>query len=519
MKRILYPSLFFALIISALLLGSCGTENGDPFVQAKFNAWDNDLNKRVEAYFDATQSNPVNVTAGSPRVYIDFSNGLVQAYTSNPDNANMLDKITQKLTGSDIKWFGMGHGQIYPLNYNYSTTKLYNKVTDPNSFATDIMAPIEETVKEITKSNSDALLITDFEEYTTDGKEQFENFAKGYAIDWLSNGNSIDIFITNYEEKTKDKRKVSKHLFFVVFNYGPAKKLLGDINYALKERGYKYETFSLSTDFYTLSTEYGEEKKGGNYYDQKGQDIVGSMDDTKYVNGLAKSGKMYEFYAFRQPWKDIFANAKSLMEEGVPLPFTDFFRKLYLDASKDDVFQLKGLEVKVYDITDDFLFFSKTQEVKSHKPMLTKDANGNSILDPNQKDPIALGCYDTQGNILEAWIYKPNDKIILNEIFVLNSELYNNGFKDNKDKIELGTKFHGNFNGSQIMNPNGLYRVDIQIADCNPNFDKLNLFKWESTTVKGRYNESLAEAIRNTLDKVNPKGKVIYSYFIKAADI
>jgi hypothetical protein len=44
------------------------------------------------------------------------------------------------------------------------------------------------------------------------------------------------------------------------------------------------------------------------------------------------------------------------------------------------------------------------------------------------------------------------------------------------------------------------------------------MFKWESTTVKGKTNESLAEAIRNTLDKVNPKGKVIYSYFIKAAN-
>jgi hypothetical protein len=498
-----------------VIISSCGGPKGDPFDQSGFNAWDNTLNNRVEAYYDASQSQAGNQPAGPPKVYIDFSNGMIQAYKENPDNAAILEKITQKLTGSDIKWYGLGKGQIYPLDF--PTTQLFNKVTDPKSYATELMAPIQGAVKEITASAGDALLVTDFEEYTPDGKEQFENFAKGYATDWVSKGNSIDIFITNYQEKTKDRRTVDKHLYFIVFNYGSEKKLLGDINYALKDRGYKYETFSLSTDFYKLSNEYAAEKKGGNYYDKDGNDIISSLDANQYVNGLKKN-KNFEFYAFQQPWKDIYTNSKSLMEPGVPVPFNDFFRKLYLDASKDDVFQLKGLEVKVYDITDDFLFFVKSQEAKAHKPKLAKDANGNSIIATDETNPIALSCYDAKGNLQEAWVYKPKEKAELNEVFVLNAELYNNGFKDTKNKIELGTKYHSNFNGTQITNPDGLLRVDIVIKDCNPNFDKLNMFKWESTTVKGKNNESLAEAIRNTLDKVNPKGKVIYSYFIKAAN-
>lgn len=514
-KHSTFLNLFVFVLISSLI-GSCSTKSGDPFDQAGFNAFDNNLNKRVEAYFDAGQPQAGNRPAGAPSVYIDFSNGLVQAYTGNPDNAAMLEKITQKLTGSDIKWFGLGKGQVYPLDF--PTTDLFNKVTDPKSYATDMMAPIQGAVKEITGSASDALLVTDFEEYTSDGKEQFENFAKGYTTEWISKGNSIDIFITNYKEKTKDRRTVDKHLYFIVFNYGSEKKLLNDINYALKDRGYKYETFSVSTDFYKLSNEYAAEKKGGNYYDKDGNDIVSSLDDNQYVNGLKKNNKKFEFYAFQQPWKDIYANSKSMMEQGVTVPFTDFFRKLFLDASNDDVFQLKGLEVKVTDVTDDFMFFAKTQEVKAHKPLLAKDANGNSIISTDETDLIALGCYDAKGNILESWLYNPKEKPLLNEVFELNSELYNNGFKDTKNKIELGTKYNKNFNESQIINPKGLLRVDIIISDCNPNFDKLGLFKWESTTVVGKSNESLSEAIRNTLDKVNPKGKVIYSYFIKTAD-
>ena len=519
-KRFTIPQ-FYVFTLLTLLFCSCSNfgckpTGDDPFDQSGFNALDNNLNKRAEAYFDATLPQGELKPSGESKVYIDFSNGLIQAYKGANDNAAMLEKITQKLTGPEIKWFGLGKGQIYPLNF--PTGQLYNKVADPNSYASEIMAPIEGAVKEITASNGDALLVTDFEEYTTAKKEQFDNFAKVYFIDWLSKGNSIDFYITNYKEKTKDRRTVDKHLYFIVFNYGPAKKLLGDINYAFNGRGFKYETFSLSTDFYTITNEYSAEKKGGNYYDKEGNDIISSLDANQYVNGLKKNNKMFEFYSFQQPWKDIYSNSKSMMATGAAVPFTDFFRKIYLDASKDDVFKLKGLEVKVNDVTEDFLFYAKTQEALLHKPMLAKDANGKTIINTKEVNPIALSCYDAKGKLLDAWVYKPKEKTLIKEVFVLNSELYNNGFKDTKNKIELGTKYSANFNGTQITNPNGLLRVDLVIADCNPNFDKLNLFKWESTTIAGKSNESLAEAIRNTLDKVNPKGKVIYSYFIKSSD-
>lgn len=516
MKRQINLLRFSGVAIIIFIVASCGSKGEDVFDQSGFNAFDGCVNKRVEAYFDMNRFQNSKDGNDSPKVYIDFSDGMVHAYTSNPDNAKIIEKITQKLTGSDIKWFGLGKGVIYPLDF--PTTQLFNKVTDTKFYAKEIMAPIESAVKEITSFNGDALLVTDFEEYTSDRKEQFENFAKGYFIDWLSKGNSIDFFITNYTEKTKDKRTITKHLYFIVFNAGPEKKMLTDINYALKDRGYKYETFSLSTNFYTLNNEYEAAKRGGNYYDKGGNDIVGSLDPETYINGLTKNNKPFEFYNFQQPWESIISNSKSLMEAGVPNPFTDFFRKLYLDASSDDVFQLNGLEVKVYDITDDFVFHAKTEEVNTHKPKLGKDASGNSIIAADVNDAISLTCFDAKGDVLKEWQYSPKEYLSLNEVFVLNKELYKNGFKQNKNKIELGIKYHPNFNGSQISNPNGLLRVDIIIDECDVNFNRLDLFKWESLTVAGKQNESLAEAIRNTLDKVNPKGKVIYSYFIKTGE-
>jgi hypothetical protein len=61
----------------------------------------------------------------------------------------------------------LGGGKINPLDYN--SNELFNKVSDPKQYK-DIMAPIQETLKKITEGNNDALLVSDFEEYTTDGK-------------------------------------------------------------------------------------------------------------------------------------------------------------------------------------------------------------------------------------------------------------------------------------------------------------------------------------------------------------
>ena len=130
-------------------------------------------------------------------------------------------------------------------------------------------------------------MVTDFEEYTTDGKEQFENFAKDEFIKWLKMGNSITFYVANYQEKNaKTKRTVDKHLYFIVFNTA-ANKLKADVEYAWKDRGYTYEQFELSTDIYSLENKYAAADKGGQYYDQEGNDIVFAVNN--YVDCDAQS--------------------------------------------------------------------------------------------------------------------------------------------------------------------------------------------------------------------------------------
>lgn len=492
-------------LMSFFLLASCGGDKGlfpDPF--------GDNLSKRVEAYYTLTSEEPVKNKLGEPKVYIDFSNGMYQAYTNKPDNFDMLKEIASKL--NNYSWFALANDSIKALNIKGN--EVYSKVAKKELFATEIMAPIEGVVKEITSSANDAMLITDFEEYKKDRTEAFGDFAGKYFTEWLSKGNSIDFFITNYQEKPQNGKPVDKHLYFIVFNYGKEKNLLKNINTAISRGSFTYDTFSLSTDFYALTNNYGGVKKGGNFYDSGAKDEASknvlAMNENEYINGIDQQRKAFEFYRFDLNWDYLYKT--TLNTPG----FTDFFSKLYIDAGNDDAFQLKRLDVKVYDVTDDFVFFAHAQEAVSHKPKMAKDPSGNLVIAPNINDAVSLACYDAQGKLLDEWNYKPKVKIPIKEVFTLNTALFDNGLKNNKKQIEIGTKYHANFNGSQISNPDGLLRVDIVIADCSPTFSKHSLFEWQSITVPSETNKSLARAIQNTLDNVNPKGSVIYSYFIKA---
>lgn len=460
----------------------------------------------IEDYFDKDQQ--LKGEQLPPNVYVDFSDGMVQAYTSNSDNAKILESITQKLTGTDICWFGLGGGEIKKLDY--PSTQLYNKVTDPKSYSTEIMAPIEGALIDILKNGVEALLITDFEEYTPDKKEQFENFAKSYFTDWIKKGNSIEFIITNYQEKTKDKRIIEKHLYFIVFNT-PNSKLLKDIDYALEGRGYTFERFSLTNKICSLSNNYGGVKKAGVYYDEKGDDITTAINFEDYSNGLLKD-KMYEFLPLRMPWTEVFNNSKSLMQEGTPKPFKDFLRNLFVDFSQATNYQIDEVELRVTDITLDYSKYFNSKEARKFKPEFAKNDNGETIVS-NYSDENISKFYETNGELKTEYIYSPEQYPTIEEMFILNKSLFENNFQDDKSKVEIAVKFHENFTGI-LQNPNAIIRIDVVVKKCTPIVNNLTIFEWESTTNKSKKNTSLSEAIRNTLDNINPKGVIIYSYFI-----
>lgn len=501
------------LPITALLcLLGCG-KNDESDAWGNFKPL-NEINKHIEGYYDASLGEDSNPKSGNPGVYVDFSDGLVQAYSGNSQNGQIIQAITNKLVNPNIEWFALGSSKITRLDY--TSNQLYNKVTDPKQYK-DIMAPIEESLKKITSSNNDALLITDFEEYTSDGKEQFLNYPKAYFTNWLKDGNSITFFYTDYSEKNnKSKITTQKHLYFTVFTHGKANEnsMVTQIKDAFKGR-ITTKVFELNNSPYSVSNNYGGKEKTG----------LSNKNFAKWVNfnsnvSLDKN-LPYEVVGLNKPWnEDLDKYVQNIIdkEEGL------FMNNLTLNALDQSAYKLNKIGVKVYDVSVDYEKFAKCAEAKNHIPVLTKNAKKDMVWDEkSKKDLITKECYTAnQTNLKSEWIYKPIDLTsnTWDEFLDVNQEIVSAHLKNDPGKIELKTIFHSNYKLKNVKSENTLIRVDYVIEDASFNDTNAQLsdFQWQSGTQKGKTQICLQEAIRNTLQEVNPKGKIIYSYYIKFAN-
>jgi hypothetical protein len=294
----------FASALAILLVSSCSDKKETP--------WDNptgfykDFSK---SYYENSLGTKAKEKAGNQSVYVDFSDGLVQAYTSET-NKKVVDYISQKMVGSSIDWYGLGknHNGVGKLEYA-NDRDIYNKVISPISYS-DIMAPIEEALKKISVSSNDALLITDFEEYTPDGKEQPYAYAKDYFTKWIEAGNSITFYYSEYTEKnSKSNLSGQKNLYFVIFNYGGVNEnsLLTKFEKAIENRNLAgLKKFEINPNPYSVYNDYGGKEKTGLTLDpdveNKSSLEIGDKEGAVlfYQNGFLNNSKPYEAFEFGQ---------------------------------------------------------------------------------------------------------------------------------------------------------------------------------------------------------------------------
>jgi hypothetical protein len=417
-----------------------------------------------------------------------------------------------------VEWNALGEGKITSLPY--TSTQLFNKVSDPKEYKS-ILAPIQNTVEKITSGKNDALLVTDFEEYTPDGKEQFENYPKSAFIKWLKDGNSITFFYTDYTEvNAKSKITSAKHLYFTVFTYGRANEnsMVSMIRDAFKGR-YTTKEFTLSNNPYTVSNDYGGKDKTGIQNNR-----ISSL--THLIHNANLDKKIpYEVIGIKKPWDAAFDELihKRVLKQESGI----FLSNLLMNASDQSSYRLNKVAVKVYDVSNDYVHFSRFEEAKNnHQPKFVKDKRGNNVWSPESlKDQVITTCYEENTNKLKLeYEYskaskKDENSIIWDEVFSCEEQVVSDNLKNSPDKVKLITTFHPNYKLKNIKNPTALIRVDYVIEDAsfNDTNSQLQDFQWQSTTLPNKINNSLSEAIRNTLQDpdVKPKGKIIYSYYIK----
>jgi len=516
-KSLLFGALAILIVGAlAILIGLLGGKKDES------TRWDDPLsfyNEDIAAYHEAALGTQSKVKSGNQSVYVDFSDGLVQAYSSET-NKKVVDYISQKMVGSSIDWYGLGknHNGVGKMEYA-NDRDIYNKVISPSSYA-DIMAPIEEALKKISSSSNDALLITDFEEYTPDGKEQKYAYAKDYFIEWVESGNSITFYYSNYNEtNSKSKLSGTKNLYFVIFNYGDIDEnsLVTKFNKAIESRGLSnLQKFEISLNPYSVSNNYGGKQKTGlildtAYVKNKSALEVGDKEGAlvNYYNAFLNNQRPFEAFEFGQNLNDLYdyyfkGNGR-------------FAKNLSLDASNNSSFILKNVKVELSDVTNDYVNYIRSIEAKKNVPILEKDEGNNDVWNEKEMNEIMMECYEKNTkNLKKEYIYKYTPGSKISEVFDFNDTIFSDRLKNSPNEVELITTFHKNFNGKFSNNDPIILRIDYVIESTQENYSSLlDAFKWSSIiNAANGVNESLSESIRNTLQAVKPKG-ILYSYYLK----
>lgn len=475
--------------------------------------------EKVALYYlkDVTDPNDQD----SFEAYFDFSDGMNWAY-QNETTKNILKDIVNKVSNEEgAKIYSLADDSITLLPEK--TTTLFNTIMNPDSYSKQY-APIEKVLDQIIKMNHNALLVTDFEEYTPDGKVQTSAFASKYFEEWIRRGYDIKFYITDYTEKNR-----TKHLYYILFN----KKdhtLQAKVEDAIKNDPKNYKEFLLSTNPCQLTTNYPGVAYGGCYHDSSGQDNVSGTDESGtsesycnfniegYAATILQNSRFFksipqlnvEYYPMGADWPSIVKNAKDASDPAMGKDrYTDLFRNLFVDLTNQDSYIVKKLDVIATDVQQDMdAYINSLMPQIVGKPEMVDDGEGGKVAQPTEEQ---APYYDEKGNVLPDYIYKnplPTPQIL--DVFELNETLFENTKKTDPSKVEIAVDLKSGFSGIiGGYTPGDMIRLDIVIDDCEPNTEKLEtLFSWDGNT-------SLSDAIKNTLQNLNPKNRVIYSYFIK----
>ena len=445
-----------------------------------------DMPTEVKAYYEKDFVSADEKDAFS--AYFDLSNGIIEAYKTNAGAEQLMKQTVNRLTsGENCTVYSMADDQIETLDLKQ--TALYNKIVDASSYQRQ-MAPIEKTLSQIVAESKSSLLVTDFEEYTPDKRIQHASFAAPYFQKWLQAGKDITFFVFNYKEG-----KVDKHLYFVVFD-NKQHNLLKLVRESMGGSIPNGE-FTLSPDAYSCTTEYPSATKGGNYHMTDGQeDIVTNVNEDGTGNCFTSYGEgaRVEYYPIGDVWQNIQMNANGAAEEGNDPVFTDLWRNLFFDFSCQYSYIIKKLDVHVTNVQKDFDSFLANKLFATDKEAYLAQYESEELL-PEHKGtaPIAE----------------------IKDMFVLDQDLFDETFQATAGKkTEIGVKFSTNFTGTPVgAEDTDLLRIDVVIAESEPNLSPRleELFSFNG-------NNNLKDAIAVTLQNSNPRGTIIYTYFVKLAE-
>ena len=434
-------------------------------------------------------------------VYIDMSDGMLFAY-KDETHRNVLKSIINRMYEEDDAtcFFTLSEGKIEPRE-DMSHTELFNFVIDKDNYEKKWSAPIEETLKTIVYKDKKqpAILISDFEEYNN-GQIQQAAYAKRYLIDWLKMGYCVTFYKWNFIEDGKNK-----NMFIAVFddNY---MRLNSRVATAVDSYFSDEDKFVLTGREFTFPTyvSYNTTNNGG-VYRIDGNDVVTNLQSKQnsqdyicyaspestpsgmgaYSNLTQLVGDMAEYYPFGVSWVSAIKNMndyKAGQNDKKFKPFKHLLQGLYVDFKAQDGYNIKDVELQVFNISP---ILDKVAAKLEKKQTITMD-------DVNAWDECGVEVF----NMLHVSMDK-SDLAKSNPI-----PLY----------IDVDKQFDGTF--SHGVASDAVLRANIVISDVDVKHKEVeSFFAWDGNTC---LSDSVIEALE--AHSSNPIGKVIYTYYFKALE-
>jgi hypothetical protein len=465
----------------------------------------------ISEYHDNSIGDLSNPKFGNKTIYIDASDCIVEALKV-PAHAAAIRKIAIEFANDTaINFYGLGRNNYGGIGQIAgSSSERYARITKPKK---DIYAPIDSALILMSTAQNDGMLITDFELLTENNGKKSEdpsNYAENPFKKWLNGNNSITLYFAPYTEGG-----VSKNLYYVFFNHGTisTSSMVSQFEPFAKTQG--LTKIEINPIIYKVTNNYGGKTLNGitpddpKVTDLKLNDQAGVL--SSYYNGFLEQEKPYEAMDFQM---DLYTLNENYFKEK-----KQFLQKLYLNSADTSTYKLKGVDVQVYDVTSDFDHYSHCKEAKGHIPKLTKDEGNNLVWDEKTNaDPIAVECFESNTQNLKPeykYAYKAADPLA--EYFELNKLIFSQHLQNTPNEIELRTNFHSQFQNASVDNTAPkILRIDLVISDvepaANPDLDKL---KWSSIVNKGMQNESLFNSVTKAIRDITPKGRRLYSYYVK----
>lgn len=448
----------------------------------------------LDLYVKSTEPQKPVMTNPGAAVYIDMSDGMINAFKTPEGDAILPALINKFAADGAVSFYSLASGQITPVQLPHA--QLYQYMLNPAN-SKNWAAPVESALERIVSREQPALLMTDFEEYNN-GVIYPAAYAKRYFIEWLAKGYNIYFYRWDFVEKGKEKK-----MFLAVFDDN-ANRLKGMVDSAIAIAGQQLPEYTLAGHWFSYPMQQmyangGDLKKGGSYHKTEkdgsvGADVVtaviekgGAQDYISYATPYATAdgsryanldwlvGSYAEYYPLGVSWADAVNNARNMQQPGVKQPYEHFVDGLAVDLGAQSGYDIDGIEVRTFD------------------------------LQPTVETLVSMPADSIDIDVLSA-VGKPEINMVLTAT-MRQADGYQPGV--NIISVDFDEHFTGTFAGGRPSTD--LLQANIVISKATANLAQADeYFSWPG-------NPCLANSVKETLTAPtsSPVGRILYTYYFK----